>query len=112
MMKILFKFVLLMGCLCAGHIVNAQDSMAFISKAEASLSFGYVEDNLSWSIAGNLNGENPNIYSELIWSDVRAAQMRFHFQFDFLNFLIFSSDFTGATIRTGSATDSDYSENN
>jgi len=37
---------------------------------------GYRVDNLNWSIAGNINGTNPNVLSELTWSDLEIFQLK------------------------------------
>ena len=37
---------------------------------------GYREDNFDWNIAGNINGNNPNILSELTWSDIKIFQLK------------------------------------
>jgi len=41
-------------------------------KTDLSLSTGYRVDDLSWNIAGNNN--NPNVLSELTWSDLEILQ--------------------------------------
>jgi hypothetical protein len=43
-------------------------------KTDLSLSTGYRVDDLNWSIAGNLSGTNPNVLSELTWSDLQTLQ--------------------------------------
>jgi hypothetical protein len=43
-------------------------------KTDLSLSTGYRVDNLSWNIAGSIYGTNPNILSELTWSDLETFQ--------------------------------------
>jgi hypothetical protein len=43
-------------------------------KTDLSLSTGYRVDDLSWNIAGNLYGSNPNVLSELTWSDLETLQ--------------------------------------
>ena len=43
-------------------------------KTDVSLSTGYRVDDLSWSIAGNPSGSNPNVLSEVIWSDLETFQ--------------------------------------
>jgi outer membrane protease len=111
-MKVFFKpliFVLIF--LCINPLLKAQDSQASVSNLEASLLFGYTADNLSWSIAGNLNGQNPNIYSELIWKNLRGPLTQFNFKYRWKSFIIVS-DLTYALILAGSATDSDYEEDN
>ena len=91
----------------------AQDSLNFnLRKIETSLLIGYAEDNLTWSIAGNLNGQNPNIYSELIWEGLKGPQTRLNIKYNFWKSFILISDFTHFSILTGSATDSDYEEDN
>jgi len=43
-------------------------------KTDLSLSTGYRVDDLSWNIAGNIYGGNPNVLSELTWSDLETLQ--------------------------------------
>jgi hypothetical protein len=43
-------------------------------KTDISLSAGYRVDELSWNIAGNLYGANPNVLSELTWSNLETLQ--------------------------------------
>ena len=79
---------------------------------DISLSAGLMADNLKWSIAGNLNGTNPNIYSELIWKDMLASQVKLDIQYDFWKHFFFLADVSGGFILSGSATDSDYEQDN
>jgi hypothetical protein len=37
---------------------------------------GYRVDNLDWNIAGDIDGMNPNVLSELTWSDLNIFQIR------------------------------------
>lgn len=37
---------------------------------------GYRVDNLDWSIAGTLGGQNPNILSELKWEDIQSYDVQ------------------------------------
>ncbi|MBZ4188765.1 hypothetical protein [Niabella beijingensis] len=52
-------------------------------KNEIWLSAGYSEADLHWSIAGNANGKDPDILSELIWHRLRgplwSAGSRYYF---------------------------------
>lgn len=43
---------------------------------EFILSNGYRRDDLDWNIAGNKNGSNPNILSELKWDDIEIYQVK------------------------------------
>src|SRR5688572_24056526 len=97
-MKVFFKlFILVLIFLCVNPLLRAQDSLASVSNLEASLLFGYTEDNLTWSIAGNLDGQNPNVYSELIWRNLRGSLVQFNVKYTWQSFVIFS-DFTYALI--------------
>ncbi len=43
-------------------------------KPDLSLSTGFRVDDLNWNIAGNISGSNPNVLSELTWSDLETLQ--------------------------------------
>jgi hypothetical protein len=43
-------------------------------KTDLSLATGYRVDDLSWNIAGSVYGTNPNVLSELTWSDLETLQ--------------------------------------
>jgi hypothetical protein len=40
------------------------------------ISAGYRTDKLNWSIAGNLQGSNPNVRSELSWTNLSIYQLK------------------------------------
>jgi hypothetical protein len=42
---------------------------------------GYRVDDLNWNIAGDINGNNPNIISELTWDDLESYQLKFQGRF-------------------------------
>jgi hypothetical protein len=43
-------------------------------KTDVSLTTGYRVDDLSWNTAGNSSGSNPNVLSELTWSNLETLQ--------------------------------------
>ncbi len=45
-------------------------------QAELQAAVGYRHDNLDWNIAGSSSGTNPNILSELEWSDLQIVQVK------------------------------------
>jgi len=47
-----------------------------VLKTDFDLFTGYRLDKLDWSIAGDSNGENPNILSELIWKNLQIYQIK------------------------------------
>ena len=45
-------------------------------ESDALLTLGHRVDNLKWNIAGDLTGQNPNVLSELTWSDLQTIQIK------------------------------------
>ncbi len=45
-------------------------------QTDVHLDTGYRTDELYWNIAGDINGENPNVLSELKWTDLKIYQLR------------------------------------
>jgi hypothetical protein len=109
-MKTHFHFCVLF-LIAPGLSVFAQNRV-LTKKLEATFSAGVVEENLTWSIAGNANGTNPNIYSELIWKDVHATRLDFQVKYNFWKAFVFDTKVNTGIIFDGSATDSDYEEDN
>jgi hypothetical protein len=57
---------------------KSKTSNGYLSWADVTfdLSAGYRTDSLRWSIAGNLQGGDPNVRSELAWSDLSIYQLK------------------------------------
>lgn len=72
----------------------------------------YVQDNLRWSIAGNSNGQNPNILSEVHWKNLKLRGAGLDVQVNIWSGIIFKGQFMRNTIYSGSAADTDYSADN
>nr|WP_256442803.1 hypothetical protein [Flagellimonas sp. 389] len=69
-------------------------------------------EDFSWSIAGNLEGTEPNILSELEWENLINAGAQLGFRYKVSNrFQIRVRQILAATI-SGSVMDTDYEENN
>jgi len=81
-------------------------------KWKISLSTGYQQENLRWSIAGNRNGQDPNIYSELKWKGVGGPCISAALQGDVGKGVSFFAGGSRAFIITGSAYDTDYQGDN
>ena len=79
-----------------------------------SLEFGagYREDNLDWNIAGNLNGNNPNILSELTWSDIEIFQLKAGFKSVFDRVIYMRGAMDYGWIFNGENQDADYNGDN
>jgi hypothetical protein len=92
--------------------LRAQESVKTDGKLEVEFSTGYMKQDLTWSIAGNLNGQNPNIYSELVWRDVGAIQFELGGRYNFWKKFILNVDANYALTQSGAVTDSDYESDN
>ncbi len=55
---------------------NGEAAGEVIKEANLSLSAGRRFDQLDWSIAGDITGQNPNILSELTWEDLEIFQVK------------------------------------
>ena len=56
--------------------MQADSSTGKTTSIEFLLSTGYRRDDLDWNIAGNKNGSNPNVLSELTWEDLEIYQIK------------------------------------
>jgi hypothetical protein len=68
----------------------------------------FSKEDLDWSIAGNIKGENPNIFSELIWSDLKSAGFELAVSGDVYRKIYLDLNLFRSTINSGKSTDSDY----
>lgn len=50
----------------SAHALDAETG----AETQIAFSVGYRTDDLDWNIAGDKNGGNPNILSELVWSNI------------------------------------------
>lgn len=80
---------------------------------DVGFSLGPRIDKLQWNIAGNLFGSNPDILSELTWTDVESLQLRLFGRNYALNggfYYGFQTDY--GFIVNGKNQDSDYFDDN
>lgn len=80
--------------------------------ATLSLSTGYRVDDLDWNIAGDSSGQNPNILSELTWSDLQSFQTQLRSTYTVENFLYLRTAAAYGRILNGENQDSDYDGDN
>lgn len=69
---------------------------------------GVRTDSLRWNIAGDANGANPNILSELTWKDLRILQLRLGWQLQARNGFHVRASGAYGWIQSGRNQDSDY----
>jgi len=69
---------------------------------------GYRQDSLDWSIAGDTSGNNPNILSELTWTDLEIFQIEGGLERRFRRNFILGGTLAYGLIFDGKVQDSDY----
>ena len=105
--------VLTILILCSVSKAYAQQSQIFKEKKLLlTLSGGYQYENLDWSFAGNIEGRDPNVYSELIWKDLKGAVISGRVTWSFWKNFLADGFFSRSFITAGTATDTDYAEDN
>lgn len=78
----------------------------------ATVFSGYHHEDFNWSIAGNLKGNSPNIYSELTWKDLGGPQIGVTLDWNFHTAFFIQADVTVSSITSGKVSDTDYLEDN
>ncbi len=75
---------------------------------QLSIDIGYRTDDLDWNIAGDISGNNPNILSELTWSDLEIFQLELGLTRIFPNRFVLKGTIAYGIIFDGENQDSDY----
>jgi len=81
-------------------------------ETDFTLSAGYRVDDLDWNIAGNINGNSPNVLSELTWDDVESYQVKLQGNIVWPNIIALRGYANYGWIFDGDNQDSDYLGNN
>ena len=107
-MKLHTVYILALICTTPSLSAQPEDS----SRVAISVSAGWQHDDFRWSIAGNSQGQGPNIYSELIYKSLQgpalSAQLRWHIS----NAIALQGSFSVSNTSRGTATDTDYLHDN
>ena len=77
-----------------------------------TLGSGWRRDELRWTIAGDSSGRNPNILSELDWTDLEIIPVSLVGELTFLKRWHLALEGSYGTITGGKNRDSDYNSNN
>jgi hypothetical protein len=77
-------------------------------KLSVTGSFGYTSEDLDWSIAGNLSGQAPNVYSELIWKDLQGPDFQLNVEWNVWRKFFLETELYRFQIISGVASDTDY----
>jgi len=87
---------------CAVPVMTLADS-----GLSTALQLGYRADSLDWTIAGDINGQNPNVLSELQWTDLQIPQVKLDVDAYLSNFYL-RGKLAYGEIHSGDNQDSDY----
>jgi len=79
---------------------------------EIEVGYGYRQDSLDWSIAGDQQGENPNILSELTWEELLIHEIRMGVRADLKQSFFLKGSINYGVIVGGENQDSDYAADN
>jgi hypothetical protein len=100
---LMFMFIVYTGIACAQEIEN---------KIQLSAGAGYQNENFHWSIAGNSNGQNPNVLSELKWKAIEGPLYDLTLQWNIWHRFFLWADYNRSFITSGTSNDTDYAGNN
>ncbi|WP_428328296.1 hypothetical protein [Mucilaginibacter sp.] len=82
------------------------------NKLQLSLSTGRQQEDLRWSIAGNTNGQSPNVLSELKWKTVKGRNYNASAQWNAWHRFFVWADYSRLNVTSGKVNDMDYSGDN
>lgn len=115
LIKILYEYrtCLIFFILLCSKICVSQESLN-IKKDYLIIQAGVEtsKEDFSWSIAGNIDGKNPNIYSEIIFDPIRSTGFYLHADYHFFNKISIRTQYNQIFTHQGSVTDFDYAEDN
>lgn len=91
-----------------GRRVNPEsEARGAWSLTSFNLSSGYRVDDFDWNIAGDMNGDNPNVLSELTWRDLEMYEVAGEATLDLPHAYV-RAEAKKAWIVDGTNQDSDY----
>ncbi|SHN34398.1 hypothetical protein [Mucilaginibacter sp. OK098] len=109
-MKRLIKFYPLALIIIFG--IRAGYGQDLEKKLQLSLSTGRQQEDFHWDIAGNINGQSPNVLSELKWKNVSGQNYSGALQWNFWRRFSLLGEYNRVNVRSGSVSDMDYAGDN
>jgi len=82
------------------------------NKLQLSAGTGYQKEDFHWSIAGNADGQDPNVYSELKWRNIAGETWYGSVQYNLWNRFWLMGDYSYSKITSGTSNDTDYGGDN
>ncbi|KGE12689.1 hypothetical protein [Sphingobacterium deserti] len=101
-------FIALLFTLCCFHVSAQRSATGFFVAPRIN----WAQEKLNWSIAGNDEGNNPNVLSELIWEELRGPQFEIASGIQLFNKVYIRGALTYQRITVGKVSDTDYADNN
>ncbi len=90
----------------------ATQTSRFRAETELIVSAGYRRDDLDWNIAGDANGNDPNVLSELTWDDLESYQVKLQGSLVIPDLIALRGVADYGWIFSGENQDSDYAGDN
>lgn len=106
-----FKHIILLSIFLILTLFNAS-AFSQVSKWKVETSIEQFSQNFNWSIAGNMEGNSPNILSELIWQDLKGPKFNLQINKQINQHFELVLGLSKHTIKKGAGSDTDYLENN
>ena len=100
-------FTLLIGCAAKAQPLTFKEDRFVIA-----LYGNYLQDNLRWSVAGNSDGQNPSILSEVRWKNLKLRGIGLDVQVNIWSGILLKGKYYRGTTYGGEVTDTDYSQDN
>lgn len=102
----LFFILFLSSLLCKNHAQS--EYTALVLEAGPTIN----STNLNWSIAGNLQGDSPNVLSELKFKRITSLGYYLNASYTPVKYLTFSTYFQNNEVNRGHGSDIDYKDDN
>lgn len=83
-----------------------------VKRYAVDIALGVQSEDLQWSIAGNMNGQHPNVLSELIWKGLTGPNIKAQATGRIWKGVELTASFSGTRIVNGRAWDTDYGGDN
>ncbi|MDO3641788.1 hypothetical protein [Mucilaginibacter sp. L3T2-6] len=79
---------------------------------QLSLTTGRQVEDFSWSIAGNISGQSPNVLSELKWQKVSGQNYAAALQWNPWKKVFITGGYNRVSVHSGNVSDIDYTSDN
>jgi hypothetical protein len=108
MKNIFYAFLLLSSVLICPKDLLAQNN----PRMEIVYYRGVQQEDFNWSIAGNSSGQNPNVYSELKWKNLRGTFNGADINVRIWKHFVVFGGYSKTTLSSGDVNDTDYGADN